>query len=166
MSRKLNVSGVLNELRGSSVFFNKPVKAQDDPAETDVSRPRASEETQPPSEQSPTPSSEADPAQINTPNERTEFRTEKRSENRTVALPTQRRTRRYSYEFYEDQILAIKKLKYDAEMAGHRVKLSDFAREAFDLYLQDKRGGERTDNRSENRTVAIPNGKAFEKSPI
>lgn len=70
--------------------------------------------------------------------ERFSVRSEFRSEKRTVALPVKRRTTRYSFEFYDDQILALKRLKYEAEMAGTKVNLSDFAREAFDLYLKDK----------------------------
>ena len=164
MSKKLNVSGVLNELRGSSVFFNKPPKSQADTAEYDVSQPRTSEETHLPPVQSPPQSPEIEPAEVEPSTERTKFRTEERSENRTATLPVKRPTRRNSYEFYEDQILAIKKLKYEAEMAGYQVGLSDFAREAFDLYLQNKRRGDNLDNRSENRTVAIPNGNTFEKA--
>lgn len=67
-------------------------------------------------------------------NERTLFR----SENRTVELPIKRRTKRYSFEFYEDQLVKLKKLKYQADMAGDRLTLSDIARQAFDRYLQDK----------------------------
>lgn len=71
--------------------------------------------------------------------ERTEDRTEIRSEKRTVfPLPIKRRTRRYSFEFYEDQLIKLKQLKYRAEMAGGRLTLSDLAREALDLYLNDK----------------------------
>ncbi len=73
--------------------------------------------------------------------ERTEDRTDFRSENRTVDLPPipeRRNTRRYSFEFYDDQILKLKHLKYQAEIAGKRVNLSDFAREALDQYLKDK----------------------------
>lgn len=70
--------------------------------------------------------------------ERNSERTENRSENRTPTLPTKRRTTRYSFEFYEDQIRALKRLKYEAEMSGTKVNLSDFAREALDFYLRDK----------------------------
>ena len=70
--------------------------------------------------------------------ERTEFRTEMRSEKRTVTLPYKRRTKRYSFEFYEDQLIVLKRLKYEAEMTGERVNLSDFAREALDEYLKAK----------------------------
>lgn len=70
--------------------------------------------------------------------ERTEIRTHFRSEKRTVTLPYKRRTKRYSFEFYEDQLIVLKRLKYEAEMNGERVNLSDFAREALDQYLKAK----------------------------
>jgi hypothetical protein len=70
--------------------------------------------------------------------ERNSERTLFRTENRTVALPLKRRTKRYSFEFYEDQIVKLKHLKYQSEMAGENLKLSDMAREALDLYLKDK----------------------------
>ena len=67
--------------------------------------------------------------------ERTDIRSDKRTENRTVSLPTRRSTRRYSFEFYEDQIVTLKRLKYEAEMAGERLSLSDIVREALEQYL-------------------------------
>ena len=70
--------------------------------------------------------------------ERTEFRTVFRSNPPSVLFPSKRRTRRYSFEFYEDQILKIKALKHRAEMQGETVTLSDVAREAFDEYFKDK----------------------------
>jgi hypothetical protein len=70
--------------------------------------------------------------------ERTKFRTEKRSEMRTDQLPIKRRTKRYSFEFYDDQIAKLKLLKRQAEDVGESHTLSDLAREAFDLYLNRK----------------------------
>lgn len=73
--------------------------------------------------------------------ERTENRTEFRTENRSVSqheLPVKRRTKRYSFEFYDDQLMKLKQLKHQAEMRGERVSLSDMAREAMDQYLRDR----------------------------
>ena len=70
--------------------------------------------------------------------ERKSERTEIRSEFRTPSLPTKRRTTRYSFEFYEDQLVKIKRLKYEAEQSGQKLTLSDIARQAFDEYLKDK----------------------------
>ncbi len=69
--------------------------------------------------------------------ERSEVRTEIRTNERP--LYEKRRTRRYSFEFYEDQITQLKKLKYEAEMVGERVTLSDLVREALDGYLSERR---------------------------
>ncbi|MCB9437319.1 MAG: hypothetical protein H6673_10065 [Anaerolineales bacterium] len=67
--------------------------------------------------------------------EPTEVRTENRSEKRPV-LPTRRLARRYSFEFYDDQIQTLKRLKFEAESQGQRLTLSDLVREALDQYLQ------------------------------
>ncbi len=80
--------------------------------------------------------------------ERTKFRTEKRSENRTVTkpkpdsqkatLPIKRQTKRYSFEFYDDQLTKLRQLKIEAEMRGERIVLSEMVRQAFDEYLKGR----------------------------
>jgi hypothetical protein len=70
--------------------------------------------------------------------ERTDLRSEIRTENRSEALPQKRRTKRYSFEFYDDQILKLKQLKYKTEMTGQNVTLSDIVRYALDQYLNDQ----------------------------
>src|SRR5579859_3290714 len=71
-------------------------------------------------------------------NERNSERTVFRSENRTVSLPFKRKTKRYSFEFYEDQLIRLKKLKIRADMAGESLTQSDIVRQAMDDYLKDK----------------------------
>lgn len=70
--------------------------------------------------------------------DRTENRSEMRSENRTATLPLKRRTKRYSFEFFDDQIVTLKQLKIKAEMDGESLSLSEMARAALDEYLKDK----------------------------
>ena len=70
--------------------------------------------------------------------ERSHLRTQNRSEIRTANLPLKRRTKRYSFEFYADQIVKLKQLKIAAEMIGESLSLSEMVREALDEYLQDK----------------------------
>lgn len=70
--------------------------------------------------------------------ERSNGRTVIRTEKRTDDLPIKRRTRRYSFEFYEDQLTHLKRLKYQAEMDGKVLSLSDLVRQALDMYLQNK----------------------------
>jgi hypothetical protein len=70
--------------------------------------------------------------------ERISERNSARTEKRTPSLPKKRRTTRYSFEFYDDQIVKIKRLKFEAEQTGQKITLSDIARQALDDYLKDK----------------------------
>ena len=101
---------------------------------------------------SPTPNISIPPQQLEKPakigqqtdrtENRSEKRTEKRSENRTdkalSSLPVKRSTKRYSFEFYDDQITRLKQLKRLAEDRGESLTLSSIARDAFDHYLKNK----------------------------
>lgn len=125
MTKKLNTAGVLGEMREQSVHFRRP-----EPAGMEQSPTTPENKAQP---------AKAEPIETKTErfserkSERTEERTEKRSE-----LPVKRLSRRYSFEFYDDQITKLKRLKHAAEMSGQKVSLSDMARQALDDYLQDK----------------------------
>ncbi len=66
---------------------------------------------------------------------RAEFRTEARAEKRTFALPIKRATKRYSFEFYIDQLTRIRQLKIETEMAGEHLSMSEIVRQALDDYL-------------------------------
>ena len=68
--------------------------------------------------------------------ERAEKRTQFRTENRSPILPIKRKTKRYSFEFYDDQIVRLKRLKHRVESAGESITLSEMARLALDHYLQ------------------------------
>jgi len=120
MSKKdLNPEGVINELKGQSVFF----------------------QSQPPAEESPTnlpETAKQEPAKTERFSERNSERTEIRTEKRTPSLPTKRLSRRYSFEFFDDQVTRLKALKHEAEMRGEKVSLSDMARQALDDYLLDR----------------------------
>ena len=126
--KKLNTVSFMSELRGNSAFF------------------KSAERTQ-----SPTPPS-------NLEDERTDIRTEKRTEIRSVQFPAKRLTRRYNFEFYDDQVTRIKAIKHDLEMAGERVSMSDIVREALDEYLSEIEDRRRTDIRSDKRTNEDANG--------
>jgi hypothetical protein len=130
MKKKLDTSGVFSELSGQSAFF----KRADNP-------PSAPQQEIPQSE-------------------RTEIRPENRSEMRSVRIPIKhkRLTRRYSFEFYDDQITQVKGIKHDLDMAGERVSMSDIVRDALDEYLNKIDNQNRTDNRSEIRTNENANG--------
>lgn len=70
--------------------------------------------------------------------ERSENRTEERTEFRSEPLPIKRRTKRYSFEFFDDQIVRLKRLKNRVEENGESVTLSDMVRQALDRYLADR----------------------------
>lgn len=86
-------------------------------------------------------------------------RTEPRSESRAVVLPLKRRTKRYSFEFYEDQLVKLKQLKIQAEMAGESLSLSDMARAAMDMYLEGKEVIDRTEIRTPGNSFGEPDGR-------
>lgn len=129
MSKKrLDTESVMSELSGHSAFFRPSDRSQ-----------------------SPTPPPVPEP-------DRTEIRTELRSDMRSVQFPAKRLTRRYSFEFYDDQVTRIKAIKHDLEMAGKRVSMSDIVREALDEYLNSVEDRRRTDIRSDKRTNDNANG--------
>lgn len=68
--------------------------------------------------------------------DRSDTRTEKRTEIRSVTLPVKRITKRYSFEFFEDQITRLKQIKYKTEMTGERIAMSVMVRDALDEYLE------------------------------
>lgn len=72
--------------------------------------------------------------------ERKSERTEIRSEKRTPQFPSRRLSRRYSFEFFDDQITSLKQLKHEAEMRGEKTSLSDMVRLALDEYLEKLKG--------------------------
>jgi hypothetical protein len=72
------------------------------------------------------------------PNGRTGTASERSNERTAAATPPLRSTRRYSYEFYSDQVDALRKLWAQKQVNGEKVTLSDLAREAFDQYLEAK----------------------------
>lgn len=120
MKKKLDESGVLNELKGRSSFFpsNKPAPSErETTSPTEMPMPRETERK----------------------SVRKYERTEVRTENRTASLPIKRSTKRYSFEFYADQITTLKQLKRQAEDRGENLTLSDIAREALDDYLKDRK---------------------------
>ena len=67
---------------------------------------------------------------------RSEKRTEYRTENRSVQLPVKRRTKRYSFEFYDDQLTRLKQIKYETEIRGECIAISEIVRRALDDYFQ------------------------------
>ena len=77
-----------------------------------------------------------DHSEIRTEN-RTEEHPENRSEFHSIKLPIKRQTKRYSFEFYDDQIQQIRMIKIQTEMKGESIAMSEIVRQAVDQYLND-----------------------------
>ncbi len=77
-----------------------------------------------------------DHSEIRTEN-RTEEHPENRSEFHSIKLPIKRRTKRYSFEFYDDQIQQIRMIKIKTEMNGESIAMSEIVRQALDKYLNN-----------------------------
>lgn len=71
--------------------------------------------------------------------ERFSERKTERSEANTLPFPLRRETKRYSFEFFDDQILAIKRLVYEANLAGETISQSDIVRAALDQYFKKEK---------------------------
>ena len=125
MKKSLNTAGVMHEMREQSVHFRQTQPAAAEPISTAFPENAASSSGVMPT------------AETERFSERKSERTEMRSEIRSEGLPVKRLSRRYSFEFYDDQILTLKRLKHEAEMRGEKVTLSDIVRVALDRYLND-----------------------------
>ena len=119
MKKKLDEATVANELRGQSRFFQKQSESESSSSASTV---RANERTD---GRSPM---DTDEHTLVRSGERTVGRTEPKKSNK-------RKTIRYSFQFYEDQIEAIQRLHAQTLLEGERKDLSAFAREALDAYL-------------------------------
>lgn len=67
--------------------------------------------------------------------ERTDERTHMRTPEQANARTSDRKPQRYSFNFYLDQIEALKRLQARKQLQGERINLSDLARKAFDDFL-------------------------------
>lgn len=65
-------------------------------------------------------------------------RTTERSNERASDRPNGRLTRRYSFEFYHDQIVQLKQRKHQSEEQGQFVSLSEMVRQAVDDFLKSE----------------------------
>jgi hypothetical protein len=118
MKKQLNVDRIQSELRGGSAFF-PGYQGSPSPAPADkLSEPQASEQT----------------------GEKANDRSPGRSFARTpVRQPTKRIITRNSFEIYEDQMEALRKLSFQEKMDGKVGSMSAMVRAAIDTYLEEHR---------------------------
>lgn len=129
MSKKLNISAITNELSQGSAFF-RPAKPQPSKQEEPPPPPPMSSPVSTGSSAQKNPSPQADqPAPVR-PNERTSERPQAR-----------RIITRNSFEIYEDQMDALRKLSFEEKMQGKLGSMSHMVREAIDTYLRHRTTG-------------------------
>ena len=118
MRKQLNVDRIQSELRGGSAFF-PGYKGGPSPAPpVETSEPEVSERS----------------------GERANDRSSGRSFARTpVRDPGRRIITRNSFEIYEDQMEALRKLSFQEKMAGQVGSMSAMVRAAIDTYLEEHR---------------------------
>ena len=139
MSKKLDTSGVVNELRGNSAFF---------PARQETPIAPAREPASP---------TTATPAQTTVAKER--------PNGRTNEPPVHRRKVRHTFDIFDDQLLSLKEITIERQRSGgNRVLLGDLVQEALDLLITKERNHHQTVERPTERSNQEPNVPSFERS--
>ena len=107
-NKKLNTSGILNELSGQSVFFQRKGSPTQDKENSQVS-----------------------------PDHLTDRVTERPPDRSVeVAKKPRRVTRRYSFEAYLDQIKLLKQISLQSAIEDDPKPISEMIRKAIDSYLE------------------------------
>jgi hypothetical protein len=133
MKKQLNVNQIQSELRGGSAFF-PGYKGGDSPI-------APSQETEKTFPEEATTSQVVPETDKDTPKERATPEAE-RVNARTPVRPNGKRIiTRNSFEIYEDQMDALRKLSLQEKMEGKLGSMSQMVREAIDTYLQKKASG-------------------------
>ena len=136
MSKKLDTSGVVNELRGNSAFF---------PA-------RHAEAVAPAIE--PVALATATPAQT-TPT----------ANERPNEPSVQRRKVRHTFDIFGDQLLSLKEIAIERQrISGNRVLLGDLVQEALDRFITRERNPQRTVARTTEGSNQATNEPSFERA--
>jgi hypothetical protein len=124
MSKKLNETTIVNELRGHSAFFrDSAARTPERPATRTGERPNTS-----------TPE-RADTQTGEQVNVRTQEPVNGSTSERQNRRTSDRRIVRHSFNFYQDQVVALKRLVAQRALDGEAITLSDIARQAIDDFL-------------------------------
>jgi hypothetical protein len=119
MKKQLNVDRIQSELRGGSAFF-PGYQGSPSPAPPWAPEPQVSERSE----------------------EKANDRSVERSFARTpVRDPAKRIITRNSFEIYEDQMEALRRLSFQEKLAGQVGSMSAMVRTAIDSYLEEHRPG-------------------------
>jgi hypothetical protein len=141
MKKRLNETVVANELKGGSLFFANRPEANSKEAKTSANTRTAERVNGRTPEQANARTGEHPNArtdeQANTrtgerPNERTGERPNAPTKS---SKPTKRAIIRHSFQFYQDQLTQLKRLRAQKELQGEACHLSDLVRQALDEFL-------------------------------
>ena len=126
MKKKLNETGITNELRGESAFFRqKPAAPAVAEAGTPVPVQAVNEQTN------------------ESPNVRINERITERTVHRSAERTSVRRKIRHTFDIYHDQLLSLRELALNREVLfGERVLLGDLVQEALDMFITKERNNE------------------------
>lgn len=126
MKKRLQEDTITNELKGRSAFFlPRTEQESSSDKQSDIVR---------------------TPERLNTrtdeqANTRTRERPNARTENRTLETPTssgKRVIKRQSYNVFQDQHDALKRLEATSILSGKGIFISEMVRAAIDAYLKDR----------------------------
>ena len=135
MSKKLDTSGVVNELRGNSAFFPSRHEPPIAPA------------------REPTPLTTGTPVANEPPNVRTN------------EPSGQRRKVRHTFDIFGDQLLSLKEITIERQRtSGHRVLLGDLVQEALDRFITNERNQHQTVPRPTERSNQAAYEPSFDRS--
>jgi hypothetical protein len=130
MKKQLNVDQIQSELRGGSAFF-PGYKGGDSPIASSHVDKKASTEDNATNQSAPAPAIDIQ--------KEASLRIPERENARTPVHPSGRRIiTRNSFEIYEDQMDALRKLSLQDKMQGKLGSMSQMVRDAIDTYLQNK----------------------------
>lgn len=120
MKKRLDIETISNELKGASLFFQRPpvTPAESSPAQLPSSTPEPSDH-------------EASDSKA----ERPSVAPPARPDSRT---PVRRRLTRMPFEFYQDQLERLRAISLEEKLKGEKGSMSEMVREAVDHYLADR----------------------------
>jgi len=151
MIKKLNEAAIVNELKGNSAFFRRPLSP---PQETPMKKTQVDLLTQPEksavsaavappersiTEQPPSPQPHAGSPLPVRPYGSTPGRTDVRPDGRTDGKRT---ITRYAFEFFQDQIESLRQFSLSEKLRGEKGSMSEMVREAVDMYLAKRNNQE------------------------
>lgn len=144
MKKTLNETVIANELKGGSLFFAKRPEANSKESKTSANTRTAERVNGRTPEQ-------ANERTDEHPNARTDeqanARTDERPNERTGERPNaptksaksaERAIIRHSFQFYQDQLIQLKRLRMQKELQGEVCHLSDLVRQAIDDFLAEQ----------------------------